>query len=311
MNRQDPRTLRYVLITPARNEAAHIEKTLRSMISQTLPPVRWIIVSDGSTDGTDDIVRRYAASHAWIELLRMPERKERHFAGKVYAFNAGYAQVKDLDYDLIGNLDGDVSFESDYFEYLITQFAQSPRLGLAGTNYFENGLKYDFRFSNVEDVAGACQLFRRKCFEGIGGYQPIKGGGIDLVAVLSARMRGWETRSFTDKYLVHYRPQGTASARAWRVHFIDGQHDYRFGGHPVWELFRGAYRSAKKKPFFISGGLLLAGYASEMLKRKERPVPTELIEFRRREQMERLRKLGTRLVGRGGSAASRNSSAPA
>ncbi len=304
-------SLRYVLITPARNEAAHIEKTLLSMISQTMLPLKWVIVSDGSTDGTDDIVRRYAAKHAWIELVRAPERKERSFAGKVHAFNAGYARAKGLDYDLVGNLDGDVFFEPDYFEYLITQFAPNPRLGLAGTNYYENGLKYDFRFSNVEDVAGACQLFRRECFEGIGGYQPIKGGGIDLVAVLSARMHGWQTRSFTEKYLVHYRPQGTASAKAWRVHFIDGQHDYRFGGHPVWELFRGAYRSAKKKPFVISGGLLLAGYACEMFKWKERPVPMELIEFRRKEQMQRLRKLGSRLVARRSSAPSHRSSAPA
>src|SRR5271154_5339692 len=108
--------LKYVLITPARNEAAFIETTIQSVVAQTLLPLRWIIVSDGSTDGTDDIVKKYAAENPWMELVRMPERQERHFAGKVHAFNAGYARVKDLGYDVIGNLDGDTSFDGDYFE---------------------------------------------------------------------------------------------------------------------------------------------------------------------------------------------------
>src|SRR5580698_5620044 len=98
----------YVLITPARNEAQYIELTLRSMAAQTLRPLRWVIVSDGSTDGTDDIVRKYAVDHQWINLIRMPERAERHFAGKVHAFNAGRASLVDLDYEVIGNLDADV-----------------------------------------------------------------------------------------------------------------------------------------------------------------------------------------------------------
>src|SRR3954463_9907207 len=98
----DTRLQRYVMITPARNEAAFIELTLKSMVAQTLKPLKWVIVSDGSTDGTDDIVKRYASEHSWVELLRAPERKERHFAGKVHAFNAGRERVKDLDYDFIG-----------------------------------------------------------------------------------------------------------------------------------------------------------------------------------------------------------------
>src|SRR5438128_2192301 len=184
----------YLLITPARDEAAHIEQTIKSVISQTVRPAKWVIVSDGSTDGTDEIVKRYVRAHEWIELLRMPERKERHFAGKVHAFNAGLARAGHSAYDLIGNLDGDVSFDAGYFEYLLGRFAQNARLGLAGTNYWEGSLKYDYRFTNIEDVAGACHLFRRQCFEAIGGYKPLKRGGIDSVAVLTARMLGWETR---------------------------------------------------------------------------------------------------------------------
>jgi glycosyltransferase involved in cell wall biosynthesis len=109
----------YVVVTPARNEERSIEMTIRSMIAQTAPPLRWVIVSDGSTDGTDDIVKKYSATHPWIELVRMPQREERHFAGKVYAFNAGRARVQELPYEVIASLDADITFEPDYFAFLL------------------------------------------------------------------------------------------------------------------------------------------------------------------------------------------------
>ena len=123
----------YVLITPARNEAAFIEQTIQSVIQQTVLPLMWVIVSDGSTDGTDDIVKKYLPDYDWMELVRMSERKERHFAGKVHAFNAGYEKVRHLNYDIIGNLDADISFEPMYFEYLLDKFYQDRTLGVAGT----------------------------------------------------------------------------------------------------------------------------------------------------------------------------------
>src|ERR1700741_3782305 len=97
--------LTYVVITPARNEAEFIEQTIQSMISQTILPAKWVIVSDGSTDGTDDIVKKDFPKHPWIELVRKPERKERDFGGKVRCFNAGYEKVVAMDYDVIANLD--------------------------------------------------------------------------------------------------------------------------------------------------------------------------------------------------------------
>ncbi|MGC2547869.1 MAG: glycosyltransferase family A protein, partial [Silvibacterium sp.] len=103
----------YVLITPARNEAAFIEKTIQSVIRQTIHPVRWVIVNDGSTDATAEIVGRYLADHKWIELVDLPAHRDRSFAAKVYAFNAGLERVKDLDYEVIGNVDSDVSFDED------------------------------------------------------------------------------------------------------------------------------------------------------------------------------------------------------
>jgi poly-beta-1,6-N-acetyl-D-glucosamine synthase len=293
---------RYVLITPARNEAAYIRKTIESVVSQTVLPVRWVIVSDGSTDGTNEIVEKYVAAHHWIELLKMPERAERHFAGKVHAFNAGYARVRHLEYSVIGNLDADVSFEPDYLEYLLDKFVQNPSLGVAGTNYIEDTwdsrLKYDYRFTNIEDVTGQCQLFRRVCFEAIGSYKASKEGGVDLVATLMARMHGWETRVYTEKFLFHHRQQGTASAHGLMVELYNGRKDYLFGGHPVWEMFRVIYRLTKK-PYFFGSCLLFAGYVWAMLSGTKKTVSEDVIQFRRREQMARLRKLFAESLSRG------------
>ena len=175
----------YVLITPARNEAQFIELTIKSVVAQTARPLKWVIVSDGSTDGTDEIVRRYMLHHPWIELARMPERRERHFAGKVNAFNAGYAKVAGLDYNVIGNLDADVEFDSDYFDFLLRKFVENPRLGVAGTPFREGSFQYDYRFTSIEHVSGQIQIFWRECFEEIGGYVPRRIGGIDHIAVIT------------------------------------------------------------------------------------------------------------------------------
>jgi glycosyltransferase involved in cell wall biosynthesis len=284
----------YVLITPARDEAAYIRKTLESIVNQTVLPLKWVIVSDGSTDGTDEIVKEYADRYHFIELVRMPERKERHFGGKVNAFNAGYARVQSFKFEIIGNLDGDSSFEADYIEYLLRKFAENPRLGVSGTNYVEdswdNCLKHDYRFANIHDVTGQCQLFRRAAFDAIGGYQPSKHGGVDLIATVSARMRGWETRVYTDRVLVHHRQQGTAQFNKFLVELSNGRKDYMFGSHPLFEVCRAAYRLTKK-PIFTGGCLLFIGYFWAMLTGTRKIVPEEFTRFRRTEQKARLRKL--------------------
>jgi biofilm PGA synthesis N-glycosyltransferase PgaC len=281
----------YVLITPARNEAEFIELTLKSVVAQTIRPLKWVIVSDGSTDGTDQIVSKYAANHPWIECVRMPERRERHFAAKVHAFNAGYARMKDLQYEFIGSLDGDISFDDNYFSFLLQKLAEDSALGLAGTP-FKDSAMYDYRFVSIEHVSGACQLFRRVCFEEIGGYVPVKSGGIDHIAVLTARMKGWKTRTFTDKICLHHRKIGSAERGALMAKFRAGALDYALGGHPLWELFRTAYQMTRK-PYVIGGLMVMAGYVASSIRRIERPVSHELVEFRRLEQMRRLRKFLT------------------
>lgn len=279
---------KYVLVTPTRNEAKYIEKLLQSMTGQTILPVKWVIISDGSTDGTDEIVTKYAAQHPWIELVRMPERAQRHFAGKVYAFNAGYDRIRNLDYDIIGNLDSDISFGEDLLEFLLCKFAEDPRLGVAGTAFYENSsLKYDYNFTDLRNVEGQCQLFRRKCFEEIGGYVPIRNGGIDVVPVYLARMKGWKTWTFPEKTYVHHRPSGTGAGSLLGSHFRDGKKDYCLGSHPVWEMVR-CLHLMLFKPYIVRGVLRFAGYSWDFIRREKYPVPPELVAFRRREQMQRL-----------------------
>src|SRR5690348_10504183 len=171
--------LSYVLVTPARNEERIIEQTIHSVISQTVLPAKWIIVSDGSTDHTDEIVMKYSEQHPWIELVRMPAHRDRHFGAKVQCFNAGYVRASGVSFDVIANLDADITFCSDYFEFLLEKLAADPGLGVTGTPFVEDGVSYDYRFTSRQHVSGACQVFRRQCFEQIGGYVPVKGGGID------------------------------------------------------------------------------------------------------------------------------------
>ncbi|MGH9355587.1 MAG: glycosyltransferase [Terriglobia bacterium] len=280
----------YVLITPARNESQFIELTIKSVVAQTVHPIQWVIVSDGSTDGTDELVSKYAADHPWIELVRMPERTERHFAGKVHAFNAGYARVKQREYGAIGSLDADISFDENYFSFLLGKLAEDPALGLVGTPFKDGSSPtYDYRFVSIEHVSGACQLFRRECFEEIGGYVPVKRGCIDHIAVVSARMKGWKTRTFTDKVCLHHRPMGTAQAGVLMARFGNGRQDYTVGNHPVWELFRAVYQMTRR-PFVIGSLMLASGYVWALIRRAERPIPADMVKFQRREQMRRLKR---------------------
>jgi len=285
-----PKLPSYVLITPARNEAEFIEMTLKSVVAQTVPPAKWVIIDDGSTDGTSEIVARYAAAHPWIEMIRMPERRERNFAGKAHAVNAGREKVVGLDYEVIGNLDADVSFEPDYFEFLLTRFAENPRLGVAGTAFIEGKESYNYEFVGLEHVSGMCQVFRRACFEDIGGYQAIKSGGVDLIAVLSARAKGWETRTFLEKKFVHHRAQSAASYGRLRERIHMGRKDYVLGNHPIWELFRGLYQMARR-PYVIGGFFVLASYFWSSICALERSIPPELMSLRRNEQIGRLKRM--------------------
>lgn len=296
-----PPQLSYVLVTPAHDEAALIELTIRSVITQTVLPRKWLIVSNGSADDTAEIVRRYATKHDWIELLQLPERRERDFAGKAEAFNAGYSRLAPLSsqpttsWDLIANLDADITFAPDYFEFLLQKFGANPRLGVAGTPFVEDHDRLDqhsyaHRFANSVHVSGACQMFRKECLAEVGGYAPLKTGAIDWAAVTTARMKGWETRTFNEKVCFHHRELGVGSGSPGKLPmcFHYGRKAYLVGGHPLWEYSRGFFRMWKR-PFVVGGLWFIAGYTYAALARTQRAVSQDLIRFHRAEQMARLR----------------------
>jgi len=280
----------YVLVTPTRNEEAFIEETIESVARQTCLPLKWVIVNDGSTDSTRSRIEPFLSKHNWIELVNLPVRQERNFAAKVRAFDAGQEKVKHLDYELIGNLDSDVILDADHFEFLLNKFNDDPRLGVAGTVFREES-GYNSETDSLEGqlhVSGQCQLFRRECFADIGGYCANKAGGIDWIAVTTARMMGWKTRSFREKSFLHQRRLGTAERSAFKAAFSYGEKDYYLGGHPVWELFRICYRMVKP-PYIVEGLALGLGYGWAAVRRAKRPITRELMRFHRREQMRKLR----------------------
>ena len=207
--------MKYVLITPASNEERFIAKTLDSVVAQTVFPERWVIVDDGSTDKTAEIVESYARRYPWIELVHRARDSDRNFASKAHAVALGVERVSPLQFEIVGNLDADVSFEPDYMEFLMRKFSEDPKLGVAGTPFTQDG-NYDSSKDSFEGenyVAGPCQLFRRECFQEIGGYVPNRAGGVDWIAAMTARMKGWKVRSFPEKRFHHHRTIGDRRSR--------------------------------------------------------------------------------------------------
>ncbi len=281
----------YVLITPARNEADHIDKTLDSVISQTILPAQWVIVSDASDDGTDQIVEKYAKQHDWIKLVRRSDIERYNFASKVACFNLGLSNLDFLDYHHIGNIDGDISLDPDHFEFLLKFFSDNPRYGVLGVTMRED--KYDplrDSFFSEEDVFGACQFFQRECFEAIGGYLPIQSGGVDWAAVRMARMNGWKTLTFRDRFFFHHGIMGAGEYGVLYARFDYGRKDYLFRNHPLWEFCRILFQMSKR-PFLLGGLLIFAGYFSALIHQVRCPFPNSVIRYHRKEQLSRLANL--------------------
>jgi len=282
--------MNYILITAARNEQAFIARTLESVTTQTRPPVRWVIVDDGSTDQTAAIVAGYAQKFPWIQLIQNPRREGRNFAAKANAVNGAFAACQPLEFEVVGNLDADTSFAPGYMEFLLNKFEADRRLGCAGTPFTQDG-GYDSTRDSYEGenyVAGPIQLFRRDCFRAIGGYIANPAGGVDWIAVMTARLKGWTVRSYDDLRYHHHRSMGTAERNEVVALFTYGEKDYYLGNSPVWELFRVAYRLLKK-PYVAGGMALFLGYFWAMLRRVKRPISNELMRYHRADQMKKLK----------------------
>ena len=279
----------YVLVTAARNEKDFIELTIKSVVAQTVRPLKWVIVSDRSVDGTDEIVCSYAKKYSFIHFVRNEKPSERNTAAKVEAIRVGIKAFCEIEYAYIGNLDADVSFGEIYFETLLQRFENDNELGVIGGTIFQvdkEGRPLETNAS-TESVAGAIQFFRRDCFDQIGGYQPIAGGMEDGIAEITARYHGWKTRSFKDLPVVHHRELGTVGRSAYRARFSNGLTTYIVGFSFIYHAIRSLSR-VFERPYVLGTILLLFGYMWGLLSRQRKVVPYEIVKFIRREQMAKL-----------------------
>jgi glycosyltransferase involved in cell wall biosynthesis len=276
---------KYVIITPAHNEESFVEKTIESVINQTIKPSKWIIVDDGSTDNTLNIAKSYSQKFIFIEVLNLETEKKRTFSSKVRAFNHGFEKAKNIDYDFIGNLDADVSFNSNYYERILNEFEKNPKLGIAGGDRYDfvNG-KFEKVIRSSNSVSGAVQLFRSKCFSDIEGYRPLDYGGIDAVAESMARFAGWEVRTFSEITFYHYRRTGTAERHILKAYFRNGVKEYLIGYHPIFEFLR-VVKKVKTKPFLIGSIVWFAGYIWASTNNFKRIVPKDFVKKLRKEQL--------------------------
>ena len=279
---------RYVLITPVRNEERTVEATLRSVLQQNILPAEWVIVSDESTDRTDEILARYAAQHRFIQVLRLTGRPSRNFASVVFAVESGLAALRTKDYGFIGLLDADVRFAQDYYERMLALFAADPQLGLAGglTLDIVDGKPVRHR-QNLQDVAGAVQFFRRKCFESLGGLTAIPEGGWDAITCVKARMNGFKTATFPDLLVDHLKPRNVSEGNLLRRNWQLGVRDYALGYHPLFLVAKCCARTLKSPPL-VSAAAHFVGYSWAAVRRSERILPKELVGYIRQEQLARL-----------------------
>jgi poly-beta-1,6-N-acetyl-D-glucosamine synthase len=278
----------YVLLTAGYNEEANIGKTIESVLCQKVRPARWVIVSDGSVDRTDEIVEGYATDHDFIRFLRITRPPGRSFGSKVLALHAGRKLLEDLSFDFIGNLDADVSVGPSYFEDLISRFEASPRLGIAGGFVCEEtaGDFQSRRSNRVYSVAHAAQLVRRACYEDFGGYAVLEYGGEDWHAQTLARMKGWEAQAFPELRIFHYRHTGEGG-NLIRHKFRQGRMDHSLGSDPLFEILKCLQR-LPEKPFLIGGIARLIGFFWSTIQREKRPVSNEFIAFLRKEQKDKI-----------------------
>jgi glycosyltransferase involved in cell wall biosynthesis len=278
----------YVIITPAHNEEAFIEQTIKSVIAQTVLPLRWVIVNDGSVDHTADIVRKYTAQHNFIKLVDFERKEGRDFGKKVAAFNRGLAEMHGLTYDYIGNLDADISFEPNYYESILREFKNDLQLGIAG-GMIDSYIGDKFICQNValDSVGGQVQLFRRECFEQIGGYIPLPHGGIDAAAEITARMRGWSVRTFPKYRVLEHRRTGWAAGRPFASKIEEGKRMYLLGYAFSFFILRCVYRVMERPRILGSIGALY-GYMRLFIRHKPILLPAEVVEYLRTEQRGKL-----------------------
>lgn len=278
----------YVVVTPVRDEIAYIEKTIESMLQQTCQPERWVIVDDGSTDGTSALLDRYATSRPWILVVHRANRGFRAAGnGVMDAFYEGFARVEKMDWDYIVKLDADLSFDSTYFARCFAHFDAEPDLGIGGGTVCS--LEHDIALVEAASdppfhVRGATKIYRRSCWQRITPL--IVAPGWDTLDEVKANLLGWRTRTFAEIELIQHKPTGSADGR-WKDAFKNGRANYLTGYHPAFMLAK-CVRRLSSRPFGVESAGLLSGFLSGYLKRMKPLADGEVIRYLRGQQMRRL-----------------------
>jgi glycosyltransferase involved in cell wall biosynthesis len=280
--------IRYVLVTPTRDEEKTIGDTIASVVGQTILPAEWVIVSDGSTDRTDSLVQKAQLEHPWIRLVQLPSRPGRCFGAVAKATKIAIETLSETDYDYIGLLDSDLRFSAYYFESVIHEFELNPRLGLAGGWVLDADENPHNLPDNLRDVPGAVQFFRRDCFESLRGIHVIPEGGWDMLTCAEARMNHYETALLTGLKVFHLKPRNIAHGGLIRRRWQCGVRDYVLGYHPLFETVKCLGR-LREHPPLISAACWWMGYICAAISRKERRIPSDLLAHVRSEQLLRLK----------------------
>jgi glycosyltransferase involved in cell wall biosynthesis len=277
---------RYVIVSPVRDEAGRVERTIDSIIRQTVRPLQWVLVDDGSTDGTDAIVDQAAREHSWITVVHRTNRGRRASgAGVVAAFRDGYAALRNVDWAFLVKLDGDLVLPPRYFEQCLREFEGDPRLGIGGGTVYHEEAGHDVvetapRFH----VRGASKIYRRSCWEALGGL--VEAPGWDTLDEVRAQMLGWTTRTFAEVKALHLRPTGMADGH-WATAVKYGLANYVTGYHPVFMLLKVTKRVTDQPHGIMAAGLLW-GFISGYLRGVPRGADATLVRFVRQQQLRRL-----------------------
>jgi biofilm PGA synthesis N-glycosyltransferase PgaC len=278
--------IKYVVVTPVRDEASYLPLTIESMVRQTILPQEWVIVNDGSKDETGKIIEDAARQYPWIRGVHRQDRGFRKWgAGIIESFYSGFDVLTCPDWDFMSKLDGDLSFEPDYFERTFHKFQENHKIGIGGgVLYHEDNGKRVLEAHPVFHVRGGVKIYRRACWDAIGGLWV--GPGSDTVDEVKANMLGWTTMSFFDIQMTHHRFTGASWGR-WGGLVKDGKIDYVSGYHPLFLTAKSIVRLVRR-PYILGSVALVYGYISAYLQGVPRVNDPDLIRYLRRQQLARL-----------------------
>ena len=280
--------MKYVVISPVRNEAKHFHRTIDSMIRQSIPPAEWIIVDDGSDDGTPQIAQEAARMHPWIKVVQRMDRGHRKSgAGVVEAFYEGFNQLAHKDWNLLIKLDGDLEFAADFFERLSDAFEADDKLGVAGgevVHFEDEELVIESKGDPDFHVRGAVKAYSRTCWDGIGGLVSLTGW--DTLDEVKAIQLGWKTRRVSGLNLIHLKPTGAADG-TWKNAYKNGKGSFISGYHPLFILLRACRSALAARSVVVPMGLI-AGYFGSYLSKVRRVDDKELVSFLRAQQLRRM-----------------------